>query len=36
MKFPSNVESAQSDLTELIMLYRSLMLPLEDWNAYNS
>jgi hypothetical protein len=33
MKLPSKVGSAQSDATELIMLYRLLMLPLLDWNA---
>lgn len=33
IKLPSKVGSAQSDATELIMLYRLLMLPLVDWNA---
>jgi hypothetical protein len=36
MKFPSNVGSAQSEATELIMLYRLVMLPLVDSNAYSN
>lgn len=33
MKFPRRDVSAQSDFTVLIMLYRLLMLPLEDSKA---